>query len=484
MRNDTTPSNPSKRRRRSSLRALTTRLASLLLLATAFVGLDSSPALAGEECYPPGWCGQVINSNSSGSVVRAARSWCGNDLEVSLESASSRMPADRNGDGKTDCTDAANTFSQKSDLAPGSETPDDEDWDAFRVDQGCKADTDALSSSGGVYDNTDLLGDRWVKVDDGVDRGIYTVTCASALSHVSDNRCSHSPNSFAGSGVFSTTANGGLVSAESRIDAHGVLRARTASSSSGPWEQFRFDVVDANCSVYALWSIDKQRYVSAEASWRGGTSGALRARSTSIGEWEKFTLHDLGGGDFALRSWANGRYVTAELAYPGDRYALLRARATSIGPWETFHKSSTSPFTSYCEETDPDTTYCQVRTSGASGTGATGVTGTTHVWLDWSGRSSGRWTAVSGSACVTDTWANGRGVKTQFDFHKAGAGTTVNTTNYVIRGPYKDTGGSCSSWYTFTASNSSGIDFVDIEWGDTWSNCSYCYMGRYKLTIL
>ncbi|MEV6205671.1 hypothetical protein [Kitasatospora sp. NPDC051914] len=452
--------------------------------------MPTAPAHAGPECEW-GICGQIINNTANpGAVVRALRSWCLDDLQVSLESSSVKLPADRDGDGNRDdkCGPAGDTWDDIQDLAPGGATDNNVDWDGFRVDQGCKAETDA-----GTYDNTDLLGDLWAKVDANADRDINKVTCASALPAVSDSRCAHTGTNFAGTGVFSTTAaNGELVSSEDRLDAPGALRARTDSSNtSGFWEQFRFEVVDPNCSVYAIWSVNKGSYVTAEASWRGGTSGALRARmkptqTTTIGAWEKFTLHDLGGGNFALRSWANGRYVSAELGYPGDRHALLRARATSIGPWETFHKSSTSQFASYCEEPagDPDTTYCQVRTNGASGTGATGTTGTTYAWFDWSGRSSGRWTSVSGSVCVTDTWANGRGVKAQIDVHKAGAGTTVNTTNYVIRGPYKDTGGSCSSWYTFTASNSGGIDFVYIEWGDTWSNCSYCYMGRYKLTVL
>jgi len=138
---------------------------------------------------------------------------------------------------------------------------------------------------------------------------------------------------------------------------------------------------------------------------------------------------------------------------------------------------------SSCMHTDYNTTSCTIQTTGASGTGATGITGTTYVWFDWGAAIGSRQTSVSGRVCVTDTWANGRGVKVKLDFHKEGMGSAINTTNYIIRGPYKDTGGSCSSWYDFSAANGGGIDLVKIEWGDTWSNCSYCYKGSYSLAV-
>src|SRR6266498_3316638 len=84
-------------------------------------------------------------------------------------------------------------------------------------------------------------------------------------------------------------------------------------------------------------SFGNSRYTSAELG-SGGDHGMLRARATSVGNWEKFTIARWGPNPamYTIRSQANGRYVSAELGYGGGRYAMLRARATSIGNWEKF----------------------------------------------------------------------------------------------------------------------------------------------------
>lgn len=99
----------------------------------------------------------------------------------------------------------------------------------------------------------------------------------------------------------------------------------------------------ADCSIVALYSKAAGRYVSAELGYTGSDYGMLRARATSIGEWERFELcwgRGTQQADFTLRSLANWRYVSAELAYTGSRYAMLRARASSYDSWEIFNGAS------------------------------------------------------------------------------------------------------------------------------------------------
>jgi hypothetical protein len=141
----------------------------------------------------------------------------------------------------------------------------------------------------------------------------------------------------------------------------------------------------ASCAHVAIQSTWTLKYASVELNETGFRYGMLRARSSTIGSWEKFTAcyyesgnyytfrSDANGkyvvvqsssGDYAwmltatvdqgtaistqfrqinpssdtpsLLSLRNGNYVSTELGYTGADYGLLRARATSIGPWEQF----------------------------------------------------------------------------------------------------------------------------------------------------
>jgi hypothetical protein len=42
------------------------------------------------------------------------------------------------------------------------------------------------------------------------------------------------------------------------------------------------------------------------------------------------------GQSIAIRSTQHNQYVSAELGYTGGDYGMLRARSSSIGPWESF----------------------------------------------------------------------------------------------------------------------------------------------------
>lgn len=123
---------------------------------------------------------------------------------------------------------------------------------------------------------------------------------------------------------------------------YGMLRARTGANSIGPWEQL--DILElgtgtGSSSLYALRA-SNGLYVSAELGYSGNLNGMLRARASSIGPWEQFSLFYGGGdahGSYSLRA-ANGLWVSAEVGYATSDplYGMLRARVDKIGPWERF----------------------------------------------------------------------------------------------------------------------------------------------------
>jgi hypothetical protein len=131
-------------------------------------------------------------------------------------------------------------------------------------------------------------------------------------------------------------ANNRVVSAELGYagSLNGVLRAR--STSVGGWEKFQCVAVGTN--QWALRSRANGKYVSAELGYPGSVYATLRARSTSIGSWEADTITAVSSctSCFALRSTANGDYASAELAYTASSYGMLRARSHSVGAWETY----------------------------------------------------------------------------------------------------------------------------------------------------
>jgi len=103
---------------------------------------------------------------------------------------------------------------------------------------------------------------------------------------------------------------------------NGILRAR--SGSVGPWEKYLLVYND-----------------DGTASLMSTANGKLHARSDVVGPWEEFTMVS-DNGAFALRSahQYNGMlaYVSAELGYDKSYslYGELRARNGSIGDWERF----------------------------------------------------------------------------------------------------------------------------------------------------
>jgi hypothetical protein len=120
---------------------------------------------------------------------------------------------------------------------------------------------------------------------------------------------------------------------------YAMLRAR--ATTIGPWEQFSL-CYDSTAAYWYIISDANGMYVSAEFGYTGNDYAMLRARSTSIGPWEKFTLtcHVLPIGPqwsyLTIQSQVNGNYVSAQLGYTGSDYAMLRASAQSVTPTEEF----------------------------------------------------------------------------------------------------------------------------------------------------
>ena len=152
------------------------------------------------------------------------------------------------------------------------------------------------------------------------------------------------PAAHAADVSFTAKANGKYVSAETGYPGsdNGMLRA----FSVDPWS--RFDLVKLgdcpwlgpaiDCDVVTLRSASNGRYVSAELGYCCAHYAMLRARSGSVGPWEKFLLYRNAeqANEYWIKSQANGKFVTTELAYAGAYHAELRAIRDGIGPNEKF----------------------------------------------------------------------------------------------------------------------------------------------------
>jgi hypothetical protein len=120
---------------------------------------------------------------------------------------------------------------------------------------------------------------------------------------------------------------------------NGMLRAR--ASTPGSWEEYSicgwWDS-QYNTRVQSIRSHRNGRYVSAEFGYTGVDQGMLRARATSIGIWEKFKVERWGphGSMYTIRSLRYARFTSTERGYGGVRHNMLRARASSVGPWEKY----------------------------------------------------------------------------------------------------------------------------------------------------
>lgn len=76
---------------------------------------------------------------------------------------------------------------------------------------------------------------------------------------------------------------------------------------------------------------DNGRYVCADLDLPGDDVAKLTASREQVGDWETFTVRNLGGGRVALKA-GNGKYVCADFA--NGNY--LAANRDSVAEWETF----------------------------------------------------------------------------------------------------------------------------------------------------
>jgi outer membrane protein assembly factor BamB len=128
-------------------------------------------------------------------------------------------------------------------------------------------------------------------------------------------------------------ANAKYVSAELGYTGSLYAALRARSSTLGAWEKYQCIAIGTN--QWAIRSRANGKYVTAELGYAGSLQGTLRARASTVGSWEQFTIVPTGSL-FALNSSANSKYASTELNYAGSLYSLLRARAGSIGSWETY----------------------------------------------------------------------------------------------------------------------------------------------------
>jgi hypothetical protein len=134
-----------------------------------------------------------------------------------------------------------------------------------------------------------------------------------------------------------STASGTYVSTEIQdSNFPGMLRAR--ASSVGSWEKYTL-CVDEATSTGTLLSHANGLYVAAERDYMGRYAGMLRARTSpgNLGTWEQFKVAVPCCDTWNFTAHSNGLLVSAEFGYAGTETGMLRARATSAGPWEAFY---------------------------------------------------------------------------------------------------------------------------------------------------
>jgi hypothetical protein len=126
-------------------------------------------------------------------------------------------------------------------------------------------------------------------------------------------------------------ANSRFVSAEVGYTGSRQNMLRARATTVDDWELF-IPCFDENYDY--LYSVGAQRYVSAEVGYGGSYYAMLRARATVPDLWERFII---GCDRFCfVQSAENGLLTSAELGYPGGDYGMLRARSGVFDLWEQF----------------------------------------------------------------------------------------------------------------------------------------------------
>jgi hypothetical protein len=103
---------------------------------------------------------------------------------------------------------------------------------------------------------------------------------------------------------------------------------KAKSTVLGDWEKFQ--VIDVGGGFVTLRALSVNKNVVA---WADGVGNPLLANSTVFGNWEKLQWIDVGGGFINLKANSNGNYV---LARADETESPLRANSTIQGDWERF----------------------------------------------------------------------------------------------------------------------------------------------------
>ncbi|WP_018350856.1 LamG-like jellyroll fold domain-containing protein [Longispora albida] len=114
---------------------------------------------------------------------------------------------------------------------------------------------------------------------------------------------------------------------------NGILRAQGVWAL--PWETFTY----CHGAQYDTFqSVGNGTYVTAEMGYADPLLYVLRARATSVGEWEQFVVNcPATSTSCTIKSRFNNKYVSAEVTYGGNLTGTMRARNDGVGPWELFH---------------------------------------------------------------------------------------------------------------------------------------------------
>ncbi|MGW0966867.1 endonuclease/exonuclease/phosphatase family protein [Streptomyces sp. NPDC002516] len=129
-------------------------------------------------------------------------------------------------------------------------------------------------------------------------------------------------------------ANGLYVS----VDPNNNGRMTAKASSVGSWERFTLHTNEAGWNI-ALRSESTGFFATTEIDASDNYKGMMQARGGDIATWQQFTVESReadGPMQIALKSVASGDYVTVEHASLGDDKDMLRARSATVGRWERF----------------------------------------------------------------------------------------------------------------------------------------------------
>ncbi|MFJ8753269.1 endonuclease/exonuclease/phosphatase family protein [Streptomyces sp. NPDC102441] len=128
--------------------------------------------------------------------------------------------------------------------------------------------------------------------------------------------------------------NGLYVSADPNNNGRMTAKAENV----GLWERFTLHTNHAGKNI-GLRSAVTGFFATAEFGATGNYTGMMQARGGVLGSWQQFEVvsrESDGPMQIALRTVETGQYVSVEHASEGDDKDMLRARSASVGSWERF----------------------------------------------------------------------------------------------------------------------------------------------------